>query len=124
LGRIPEITPEEAGRNLARIAREKSLTLFAHYNTDLAGHQRSMAPAVAALQRLDAFLGGVLPDLPSDMLLVMASDHGNLEDVTAGHTLNPTMTLLMGPGAGDMAGELSDLTDLCPALLSHLSGSG
>ena len=120
LDSIPEIGPEEAGRNLARIAAGFDLTLFAHYYTDTAGHRRSMEEAVGALQRLDAFLAGLLPLLPPDLTLVLASDHGNLEDISQGHTLNPTFNLLRGPGAREMAGRMSRITDLAGVVLDRL----
>jgi hypothetical protein len=118
---IPEITEEEAGRNLARISRQTSLTLFAHYRTDTAGHERSLEAGVAALERLDTFLGGLLPELSPHTLLLLASDHGNIEDITAGHTTNPTLNILMGPGAEAMAGDLSGITDLASAVLAYLT---
>jgi len=121
---IPEITAEMAGRNLARISRQASLTFFAHYGTDTAGHERSLSTGVAALERVDAFLGGLIPNLSPHTLLVLASDHGNIEDVTAGHTRNPTLNLLMGPGAHLLAAALTRITDLSPALLAYLTERG
>jgi len=120
LTHLPELTPEEAGKNLARITAQADFTLFAHYSTDTAGHQRTMGAAVEALQRVDRFLGGVLGDLHPETLLVVASDHGNLEDITRGHTLNPTFNLLSGPGAVDLAPRLRHITDLAPALLEYM----
>jgi hypothetical protein len=120
LTHLPEITPEEAGRNLARITAQEDFTLFAHYSTDTAGHRRNMDAAVDALQRVDRFLGGLLGDLPGGTLLVLASDHGNVEDITGGHTLNPTFNLLSGPGAVDLATRIRRITDLAPALLESM----
>lgn len=102
-GDLPRITPTDAGRNLARIAREGDLTLYAHYLTDTAGHRGGMTGAVAALERVDAFLGGILGGLDGDTLLVVASDHGNVEDVRGGHTRNPALGLLTGVGAAAFA---------------------
>jgi hypothetical protein len=112
LGRttLPRITPREAGGNLARIAAQHHLTLFAHYSTDTAGHTGKMAAAVAALERLDEFLGGVLVALPPEVLLVVASDHGNIEDIRGGHTRNPALALVVGPGHGEFAAGVGALT--------------
>jgi hypothetical protein len=117
---IPEITPEEAGRNLARISNGVDLTLFAHYATDTAGHERKMSSAVAALERVDLFLKGLLPRLEPDTLLVVASDHGNIEDVTRGHTQNPVLGILVGPGAGKLAENVSSITEVCGSILTVL----
>jgi 2,3-bisphosphoglycerate-independent phosphoglycerate mutase len=116
----PLISAEDAGRNLARISAAAALTLFAHYDTDLVGHRGDMAAAVAVLERVDAFLGGVTAELAAGTLLVVASDHGNVEDVTAGHTLNPTPVLALGPGRDAVAERVSALTDVAPAILDLL----
>ncbi len=117
---LPAVTADEAGRHLAAIAAGHEVTLFAHYDTDAVGHRGEMAPAVAALERVDAFLGGLLDALPGDALLVVASDHGNVEDVRAGHTLNPVPVIAAGPGREAVAGSVRDLTHVAPALLGLL----
>ena len=119
---MPRITPAEAGRNLGRIARTAELTLYAHYATDTAGHRRDMRAAITALERVDAFLTGLLDELADDTLLLVASDHGNLEDVRVGHTRNPALGMARGPGAG-RAAELRDLREVTPLVL-ELLGSG
>ena len=100
LGRreVPAISPAEAGRNLARIAAAHDLTLYAHYTTDAAGHRRDLGAAIRSIECVDAFLGGVLDALPADTLLLITSDHGNLEDARTGHTRNPALALVYGPG--------------------------
>jgi 2,3-bisphosphoglycerate-independent phosphoglycerate mutase len=116
---IPEVTAEEAARNLARIGAGAELTLFAHYDTDHRGHRGGMVGAVAALERLDAFLGALVDALPDDALLVVSSDHGNVEDTTAGHTLNPVPVLAAGAGRHAFLGARSIL-DVAPLLLAAL----
>lgn len=116
---LPDITPDEAGANLARISRAFDLTLYAHYTTDGAGHRRDMRSALMALHRVDEFLRGLLSELASDTLLLIASDHGNLEDVRFGHTLNPALGVAVGPGS-DRAGALSDIREVTPLLLELL----
>jgi hypothetical protein len=118
---VPEIEPPEAGRNLAQIAEAHELTLYAHYATDTAGHTHDQALAVAALERVDAFLAGVLESLSGDTLLLVASDHGNLEDTRVGHTRNPVLGLARGPGAAE-ACQLRDLREVAPFVLGLLGG--
>jgi 2,3-bisphosphoglycerate-independent phosphoglycerate mutase len=93
---LPRIGPEEAGANLARLARSADLTVFAHYLTDTVGHKGGMAGAVAVLERVDRFLGGVLDALDAGTTVAVFSDHGNVEDVRGGHTRNPALGLLLG----------------------------
>ncbi|HEX7119777.1 MAG TPA: alkaline phosphatase family protein [Longimicrobiales bacterium] len=119
LGRreVPEISAAEAGRNLGRIAAAHDLTLYAHYTTDTAGHHRDLAAAIHAIERVDTFLGGVLETLPADTLLLVASDHGNLEDARVGHTRNPALALVHGAGHAAAAGRLRALTDVAGVAL-------
>ena len=116
---LPDVTAAGAGARLARIAGGAEVTLFAHYDTDYAGHRGALEGAVAALERVDAFLGGLVAALPADALLVVSSDHGNVEDATGGHTLNPVPVLAVGPGRGEMAG-VGDISGVAPVLLDLL----
>lgn len=116
---VPDVTAEEAGRTLARIASEAELTLFAHYDTDHVGHRGGMEGAVTALERVDAFLGALAEALPADALLVVSSDHGNLEDTRGGHTRNPVPVLAAGAGRHAFAAARS-ITDVAPLVLGVL----
>ena len=117
---VPALAPARAGANLARLAARARLTLFAHYGTDYAGHRGGVAGAVTALEKVDAFLGGALDALPPDALLVVASDHGNLEELGGGHTRHPALGLLAGEGALEGRQGLRSLTDVAPAVLLWL----
>lgn len=119
---LPVVEPGEAGRTLATIARGPDLTLYAHYTTDYAGHRGEMEAAVEALERVDAFLGGVVDaiDDGSGLLLLVVSDHGNIEEVHPAHTRNPALGLAVGRDAGEMARRLRSLTDVRDAALEWL----
>jgi bisphosphoglycerate-independent phosphoglycerate mutase (AlkP superfamily) len=52
---------------------------------------------------------------------VMASDHGNLEDVATGHTLNPVPVLAWGPGHRQAIDGVRAITDVAPRILHLLS---
>ena len=117
---VPEVSAWEAGGNLSRLASAARLTFFAHYATDQAGHRGGLEGAVSALEKVDAFLGGVLDHLAPDTLLLLASDHGNVEDMTAGHSLNPALGVLKGPDAVTRSREIASLLDVTPAVLRWL----
>jgi 2,3-bisphosphoglycerate-independent phosphoglycerate mutase len=142
---LPDVTAEAAGRTLARIARGATLTLFAHYQTDHAGHRGGMEGGVQALERLDTFLGGLV-EAAGPSWIVGCSDHGNVEDVRQGHTRNPALGFVIragGPVSGEPAGGIRgrvdvgsgrdpvtdpmtgvhDLTGITPALLAALGVS-
>ncbi|HSN13622.1 MAG TPA: alkaline phosphatase family protein, partial [Anaeromyxobacteraceae bacterium] len=122
-GQLPRRDPAAAAEILLGIARAHDFTLFEFFETDEAGHARSMELAADALARVDGLLRALLPALGPEDSLVVASDHGNVEDLsTRNHTLNPVPVLGFGPAAGQIA-AIADLTGLAP-LLARLAAGG
>jgi hypothetical protein len=119
-GRRPIVAdPYEAGRELAADARTYALCVYEHFATDAAGHRGDMDDAVDVLQRLDAFIGGILSAWPADSALVLMSDHGNLEDATTTqHTLAPALGAWRGPDAG--GSPPASVTEIAPAIRRFL----
>ncbi|MEE9216543.1 MAG: hypothetical protein V3U32_03830, partial [Anaerolineales bacterium] len=96
---IPIYDPPQAGRLLAGAAEQYELAWFDFWPSDFAGHRGEMADAIALLENLDAVFGGLVEAWGdrSD-LIVVSSDHGNLEDLSKkGHTLNSVPALMIGP---------------------------
>ena len=118
----PVVTPAEAGARLVRMSAEHDLLLFEYYETDHAGHSGSMEEASAVLVKLDAFIGGIVEAMDhSSTLLVVTSDHGNLEDLSVRtHTRNPVPLVAAGRGHASFVRTLRSLTDVAPALLGTL----
>lgn len=114
---LPVITPAQAGRNLGRVACRHTVTLFAHYSTDYIGHSGHMWEAVEALQKIDEFIAGVAASITEDVLVLVTSDHGNIEDITAGHTLNPALLLAFGHEHRDATDGMNALVDVAPRIL-------
>ncbi len=123
---LPEVSPQEAGRRLARLALSHDFTLYEHFQTDQAGHERDMGRGIELLERLDLLLDAVLEGTDRDeTIVVVASDHGNLEDLrTRSHTKNPVPTMLWGTDREAVADGLHTLADITPALLRHLRERG
>ncbi len=119
---LPLRAPEEAAEILLALARGHDLTVFEFFETDEAGHARSMERAADALERLDALLRGLVAGLGDGDALVVASDHGNLEDLsTRNHTRARVPVLGFGRAVPTL-GEVTDLTHLAP-LLGELAGA-
>lgn len=118
---VETLTPREAGARLADLNRQRDLTLFEYFLTDKAGHARDGALAARLLRELDACIGAVIDALdPSRELLVVTSDHGNIEDLsTRSHTLYPVPLAAYGAGA-EALGTARSLTDVTPALVALL----
>ncbi len=120
---LPPRSSEEAAAILLRLASGHDLTAFEFFETDEAGHARSMPQAVESLQRLDRFLRAAVAGLGPGDSLVVTSDHGNVEDLrTRNHTLAPVPLLGFGPAAAEVEG-VRDLTGVAPLLL-RLAGAG
>ncbi len=122
----PVYTPEEAGQQLWQIAQPYDFVFFEHWPTDVLGHAGNLAGAVANFQRVDGFLAGLLQaaDL-RNTLIIVSSDHGNVEDCSHGkHTENPALTLLLGEPRRHYADRIQRLDDFVPVILAYLqSGS-
>jgi hypothetical protein len=115
-------SPEAAAEILLRVARVHDLTIFEYFETDEAGHARSMDRALRVLRVLDRFLRRVVAGLGPGSSLLVTSDHGNLEDLgTRSHTLAKVPVLGFGPAAAAVDG-VRDLTFVAPLLL-RLAGA-
>lgn len=118
----PLVTPEESADHLLDIALSNDFTLFEYFLTDLAGHSQSREQAERVLRSLDAFLGRLVPAArEADLLFLLTSDHGNIEDLsTRGHTFNPVPLVVFGPHADEVRAGVRSLTDVMPRLMRVL----
>lgn len=115
------MTPARAGEALAGIALGHDFTLYEYFLTDFAGHRQNMGRAVHYLEDVDAALGAVLNyyDLEHH-LLILTSDHGNVEDLsTRSHTRNPVPLLVAGFGHEGFAARCSGIMDVAAAVFKY-----
>lgn len=120
---VPVYAPREGGQQLARAAQAYDFALFEHWVTDYVGHRGSLSDGIAIMEQFDQVLAGVLDewDLSRD-LVVVTSDHGNLEDLShRHHTYNRVPTLVFGARRSAFD-EVQDLTGLVPAMRRALLG--
>jgi 2,3-bisphosphoglycerate-independent phosphoglycerate mutase len=84
-----------------------------------------MAAARTLLATFDEVLGGLASAWDDEAgLILITSDHGNLEDLsTRGHTANPVPGLVIGaPGLRRrFMSEWRDLTHIAPSIVEALS---
>ncbi len=94
---------DEAARTLAHAASELDLALFETFVTDKAGHAQDMVWARHEIARLERFLRVLLDSVdPAEQLVVVTSDHGNLEDLsTRSHTLAGVPLMAFGGGGAE-----------------------
>jgi hypothetical protein len=121
----PVLSPSQAGGRMATLAIEYDLTFFEYWLSDYAGHEQDMAAACSLLETFDQVLCGLLEAWDDDQgLILITSDHGNLEDLsTRRHTANPVPALVIGAKAfrQRFIAELHDLTDVTPAILDFFN---
>jgi hypothetical protein len=115
----PLYEPYEAGKRMAELAAQHDFAFFDHWMTDYYGHRGSREEIGERLQSFDRVIQGLLDHWDDQSgLIVISSDHGNLEDVTRrGHTRNPVPTLVIGEKRDAFADGLNDLTDLAERIL-------
>ena len=129
----PTLSPGQAGERLSSLAARSQLAFFEYWLTDVAGHHQDMPSACGMLELFDAVLGSLADTWDDEQgLILITSDHGNLEDLsTRHHTRNDVPLLLIGSQNHrqqfvELLLQISsnrqkpDLTDITPAILGFL----
>jgi len=129
----PILNHAQAGERLISLADTSNLTIFEYWLTDMAGHHQDMESACTILETLDDVIGGLLNSWDDkNSLILLTSDHGNLEDLsTRHHTLNDVPLLIIGSpelrelftyqiSAARASRPKPDLTDIAPAILNFI----
>ncbi|EOQ87657.1 metalloenzyme domain protein [Leptospira yanagawae serovar Saopaulo str. Sao Paulo = ATCC 700523] len=92
------------------------LTLYEYFLTDKVGHAMDWEKAEKVIHNLELFFKGLLTTMdPKKDLLIVSSDHGNMEDLSQkNHTENPAATILYGKDADRFAENIHSLADIVP----------
>jgi hypothetical protein len=115
----PVHSPHQAGILLGKLAAQYDFAMFEYWSTDYAGHKQDMRWATEQLLTFDQVLEGLLSAVGDDQLVLITSDHGNMEDLsTRRHTNAHVPALIIGPSAERLAfaASLTDLTSIAPAI--------
>lgn len=115
----PVLSPPQAGRKLASLAKGFDFSLFEYWASDYAGHKQQMDTAVGLMETFDGVLGGLMREMGDDLLVLVTSDHGNMEDLsTRKHTDAHVPALVIGERAvrEEFARGMTDLTHIAPAI--------
>ncbi len=120
---VKEISPEQAGKNLARLAGQHDFTLYEYFISDKVGHARDMVRGIQVYEMLDRMIGACIADSNlEDSMIMIVSDHGNLEDLSCkGHTVNKVPTIIIHNNYERQNWDrISSLTDMTPFVLDFL----
>jgi hypothetical protein len=117
----PLMEADAAGRRLAAVTATYDLAFFEFWVSDFVGHHQDMKGGVRLLESFDQVFGGLLAEWEDEQgLILITSDHGNMEDLTTRHhTLNPVPGLVIGSKElrDRFCAGLNDLTGITPAIL-------
>jgi 2,3-bisphosphoglycerate-independent phosphoglycerate mutase len=118
----PVYSPEQAGARLAELARQYDFSLVSTWVTDEIGHRGPFERGVSILERFDRVMAGLLDAwTDDDGLILITSDHGNMEDLSIRqHTENDVPTVVIGAARHKFAEGLRSLMDITPRILSLL----
>jgi hypothetical protein len=114
----PVLDAVNAGRKLGMLAKGYDFSLFEYWASDYAGHKQQMEEAIHLMETFDAVLGGLV-EVWDDGLILVTSDHGNMDDLsTRRHTDADVPALVIGDKAArnEFTRGMKDLTDIAPAI--------
>ena len=118
IAEAPIMSAHEAGEKLAGLAQGYDFSMFEYWASDYAGHKQNMDWAVEQLEVFDGVLEGLVKNwnLEDDLILV-TSDHGNMEDLsTRRHTDAKVPGLVIGAKHKSFTDGLIDLTGIAPRI--------
>ena len=127
----PVLSTTQAGERLMALSGGVDLAVFEYWLTDVAGHHQDAQQAADILLALEAVLGSLATGWDDEAsLILVTSDHGNLEDLrTRHHTRNDVPLLFIGSkklrevflsGIEPSCRSKPDLTDIAPAILRFI----
>ncbi|MBE2182492.1 MAG: hypothetical protein IAE89_03615 [Anaerolineae bacterium] len=118
----PIYEPAEAGKRMVEISRQYDFAFFSHWMSDVVGHRGTVAEGAELLELFDGVMAGALDEWDDDEgLLIITSDHGNLEDLShKKHTENDVPTVIIGAGREEIASSIHTLADITPGIETFL----
>jgi 2,3-bisphosphoglycerate-independent phosphoglycerate mutase len=118
----PVLSREEAGAKLASLATNYDFSMFEYWASDYAGHGQEMDKAVNLLESFDVVLKGLLASWDKEGLILITSDHGNMEDLsTRRHTLADVPGIVIGNHRNAFCDGLVDLSGVSTKIETAIS---
>jgi 2,3-bisphosphoglycerate-independent phosphoglycerate mutase len=121
----PVMEPAQAGQKLSSLAKVYDFSLFEYWASDYAGHKQQMDNAIQLMETFDRVLGGLTEEWDDDGLILVTSDHGNMENLsTRKHTDANVPALVIGNkiARDEFTRDMKDLTHIAPAIWRTVMG--
>ena len=119
----PTYEAEVAGKKLGKLASQYDFSFFEYWASDYAGHKQDMPWAIRQMETFDSVLKGLLETWQAEEgLIVLTSDHGNMEDLsTRKHTAAKVPLIVFGNSntRHDFTG-ITQLSEIAPAISKYL----
>jgi len=115
----PTLDAYHAGQKLVSLAMDYDFSLFEYWASDYAGHKQQMETAIELMEMFDGVLGGLLDEINDELLVLITSDHGNMEDLsTRKHTHADVPAIVIGSKLAreEFTRDMRELTDIAPAI--------
>jgi len=121
----PVMDAAHAGRTLEALTKKYDFSLFEYWASDYAGHKQEMDNAIRLMETFDGVLGALTEAWDGDGLILVTSDHGNMEDIsTRKHTDANVPALVIGNKTAreEFTRGMKDLTHIAPAIWKTVMG--
>ncbi|WP_411822016.1 metalloenzyme [Leptospira sp. 'Mane'] len=114
--------PKTLGNSVFSMFGDYGLTIYEYFLTDKVGHAQDWEKAEKIIHTLEDFFYGILESInPEKDLLIVVSDHGNMEDLSQkNHTENSVATILYGKDADEYSENIQSLKDVVPMIYKKL----
>jgi len=121
---LPLFTADKAGEILVHKSDKYDLILYEYFLTDFAGHAQNLERSIGEIRKVEDLILAVLKYMdPDNTILIVASDHGNIEDVrTKSHTTNPAFLGIWDKTTTKTFSVFKTLQDICPYILYKITG--
>jgi len=118
---VPIFSPEDAALIVLNESRKYHLLLYEYFMTDNAGHSRDMEFGKKEVHKIEKLIYQVASGIRlDDTMLIVASDHGNLEDLrTKSHTRNKSFFAFWGKTTNMPV--ITSLTEITPFIYNLLA---
>jgi hypothetical protein len=122
---LPLFSADKAGEILVRESNNYDLILYEYFMTDFAGHAQDLSRSIEEIRKIESLILAVLRYInPQNTILIVASDHGNIEDIrTKSHTTNPAFLGIWDKTTSITYSNFKNLQDIFPFILYKITGS-
>lgn len=121
---VPHFSADKAAEILVCESQYYDLILYEYFLTDFAGHAQNPIRSLEEIRKVEDLIMAILKHINlQETLLIVISDHGNIEDIrTKSHTMNPAFLGIWDKTAPEADIDFSTLQDIFPFIYHKITG--